>query len=210
LKKEKHADLVEGDYGFMSPNGRAQGIGWVQEFLDRVQNVTFNANNVTTQNTTLDESTVTFPLDQPFYFDFTHDDVILSVLTALNYTQVAGDYLNATEMDPNRTFVLSHITPFAARLYFEIIECGQNSSAVTNSTTNNNMFIRTILNDAVIPMNEAQGCPSVANGLCPLSNFTTYQSTYALEAANFNKTCFGVNGTDFTITGPSVRNGTLG
>lgn len=59
-------------------------------------------------------------------------------------------------------------------------------------------------------MNEGQGCPSVENGLCPLADFIKYQQTYALEAANFNKTCFGVNGTDFTITGPSIRNGTLG
>jgi hypothetical protein len=118
---EQDSDLpLAGDYGFMSPNGRAQGIGWVQEFLSRTQNVTFPVGNVTLQNTTLDESSTYFPLDQPFYFDFTHDDNILSVLTALNFTQVAGDYLNATEMDPDRTFVLSHITPFAARLYFEV------------------------------------------------------------------------------------------
>lgn len=104
----------------MSPNGRAQGIGWAQEFLDRITNTTYNPANVTTENSTLDSNPTYFPLDQPFYFDFTHDDIILSVLTALNYTQIAGDYLNATFMDPNRTFVLSHITPFAARLAFEV------------------------------------------------------------------------------------------
>jgi hypothetical protein len=109
-----------GDYGFMSPNGRAQGIGWAQEFLDRLTNSTYSAANVTTENTTLDSSSTYFPLDQPFYFDFTHDDNIVSVLTALNYTQIVGDYLNATEINPNRTFVLSHITPFAARLAFEV------------------------------------------------------------------------------------------
>lgn len=206
LGYEYDLDLqFQGDYGFMSPNGRAQGIGWVQEFLNRLTNSTFDNANVTLQNTTLDDSNVTFPLDQSFYFDFTHDDVILSVLTALNYTQVAGDYLDPTQMDSNRTFVLSHITPFAARLYFEVVECTNGTS-----TSNSTQYIRTILNDAVIPMNEAQGCPSSDNGLCPLSDFINYQQTYALEAANFNKTCFGVNGTDFTITGPSIRNGTLG
>lgn len=115
----------------MSPNGRAQGIGWVQEFLDRVTNTTFDANNVTTENTTLDSSSTYFPLDQPFYFDFTHDDIIVSVLAALNYTQVVGDYLNATHMDPNRTFVLSHITPFAARLAFEVCRWRRSCGDVT-------------------------------------------------------------------------------
>lgn len=47
----------------MSPNGRAQGIGWVQEFLNRITNSTFDSANVTTQNTTLDSSNVTFSVD---------------------------------------------------------------------------------------------------------------------------------------------------
>ncbi|UZJ55613.1 hypothetical protein CBS101457_004933 [Exobasidium rhododendri] len=194
----------QGDYGFMSPTGRAQGIGWVQEFLDRVTNTTFSAANVTLQNTTLDSSSTYFPIDQPFYFDFTHDDVIVSVLTALNYTQIVGDYLNASAINSTRTFVLSQITPFAARLAFEIVECS-NSTSTSNAT----QYIRTVLNDAVVPLNEGQGCTPSANGLCLLSDFVTYQQTYAVAAANFNKTCFGVNGTDFNITGPSIMNGTL-
>jgi len=84
-------------------------------------NTTFeDANtNVTTQNTTLDTSSTYFPLDQKFYFDFSHDDVIVSALTAMNYSQFS-DYLDPTTADPNRTFKLSNITPFAARLYFEV------------------------------------------------------------------------------------------
>lgn len=108
-------------------------------------------------------------------------------------------------MDSNRTFVLSHITPFAARLYFEIVECSNGTS-----TSNSTQYIRTILNDAVIPMDKGQGCPSTTDGLCPLDDFVTYQQNHAVEAANFNVACFGVNGTDFTITGPSIRNGTVG
>lgn len=101
----------QGDYGFQSPTGRAQGIGWVQEFLHRLTNSTYDPNSsqgVTTENTTLDTSPTYFPLDQPFYFDFTHDDIIVSVLTALNFTQFE-DHLDPKMPDPERNFVLSHI-----------------------------------------------------------------------------------------------------
>lgn len=183
----------QGDYGSMSPSGRAQGIGYVQELLARLSNTTIPPANVSTQNTTL-----TVPGKQPFYVDFSHDDIILSVLTALNYTQVVGDYLPAEQMDANRTFYLSHITPFAARLVLEIADCGGGQKV-----------IRTLLNDALVPMNEAQGCSPVANGTCPLDDFVRFQSQNAEPAANFVKACFGKNGTDFIITGPTVRNGTV-
>jgi hypothetical protein len=138
------------------------------------------------------------PNDQPIFVDFTHDDIILSVLTALNFTQVVGDYLPANSSDPNRTFVLSHITPFAARLVFEVANCG------------GQRYIRAILNDALVPLDQAQGCSSaLPNGSCLLSDFVDYQSANAVQAANFDKACFGVNGTDFTITGPTVSNGTI-
>lgn len=188
----------QGDYGIMNPTGRAQGIGWVSEFLNRVTNSTFNASRVTTENSTLDSSSTTFPLDQSIYADFTHDDVIVSVLTALNYTQVIGEQLDPTYPDPDRTFVLSHITPFAARLVFEIVE-----STGANSTK----YIRTLLNEAVIPFSSAQGCPE-GEALCPLNDFINFQRAHAYQDANFNKACFGKNGTDFTITGP-VTNGTV-
>lgn len=186
-----------GDYGIMSPNGKAQGIGWVSEFIDRLTNSTFNESTITTENSTLDSNPTYFPLDQTFYVDFTHDDNIVSVLTALNFTQVIGDYLNPYYADPNYTFVLSHITPFAARLVFEVVDCGCDSKR----------YIRAKLNEAVIPFSEAQGCPE-GKALCPFEDFVNFQKTYAYKDANFDKACFGVNGTDFTITGP-VRNGTV-
>ncbi|KDN39314.1 phosphoglycerate mutase-like protein [Tilletiaria anomala UBC 951] len=188
----------QGDYGSMSPSGRAQGIGYVQEFLARLTNGTIPADQITTQNSTL-LTPEYFPTDQPMYVDFTHDDIILSVLVALNYTHVVGEYLSATTMDDNRTFVLSHITPFAARLIFEVAECGSTEGG--NST----QIIRTILNDALIPMNEAQGCTPRSDGSCLLSEFVQFQQATAYKAANFDFACFG----NYTLTGPTVTNGTI-
>lgn len=58
-----------------------------------------------------------FPLGEPFYADFTHDDIIVSALTAMSL-----DYFNAppnlyqVPPDPNRPFVLSQMTPFGGRV----------------------------------------------------------------------------------------------
>ncbi|KAJ1024855.1 hypothetical protein NDA16_002895 [Ustilago loliicola] len=145
----------------------------------------------------MDSNPTYLPLDQPIYVDFTHDDIILSVLTALNYTQVVGEYLDPHNADTSRTFKLSYITPFAARLVFEVIECEGKQE----------QFIRTKLNDAVIPYSEAQGCPE-GKALCSMKDFVGFQQEHAYKDANFDKACFDVNGTDFTITGP-VRNGTV-
>lgn len=176
----------------------------------RLTNTTFDSSNnsISTQNTTLDSSSTYFPLDQKFYFDFSHDDVIVSSLTALNFTQF-GDYLPADKMNKDRNFVLSHITPFAARLYFEIIECGSknqnlNGTSASNSTSTPTQYIRTVLNDAVVPMNEDQGCKPSDDGLCLLSDFVKYQQENAPKAANFDYACFG----DYNVTEP-VRNGTI-
>jgi len=186
-----------GDYGIMSPNGKAQGVGWVTEFIDRLTKTPFNESTLTTQNSTLDSNPLYFPLNQTMYVDFTHDDMIVSVLTALNFTQIIGDYLDPHYADPNRTFVLSHIVPFAARLIFEVIECDNDPQR----------YIRTKLNEAVVPGSAATGCPE-GKALCPFDDFVKFQQTHALKDANFDVACFGKNGTDFTVYGP-VRNGTV-
>lgn len=79
------------------------------------------------------------------------------------------------------------------------------------STCDGEQYLRTLLNDALIPMSSAQGCSTQReDGMCKLSEFVAYQQETAYKAANFDVACFGKNGTDFTITGPSIRNGTLG
>ena len=185
----------QGKNGFMSPTGKALGIGWVTEFIDRVTKTKFN-HPQTTQNSTLDKNSTYFPLKQPLYADFTHDSIITSVLTAFNFTQI-GAYLHPTKPDPHRRYRASRVTPFGARVVFEIMDCkGKESS----------QYIRVKINGAVLPLDEDQGCKKRKDGLCKLHDFISYQKEHAYKASKFNLACFGKNGTDFTITGP-VRNG---
>lgn len=186
----------------MNPTGKAQGIGWAQELLGRLTNNT-QISPITTQNSSLLVDPY-FPIDQPLYMDFTHDDIIVSVLTALNFTQFA-DFLDPKNRTEPRNFILSHITPFAARLVFEVIECS-NGTANANAT----QYIRAKIGEAVIPWSADQGCGGkgvVNSTLCPLPDFVRYQQETAVKAASFDQACFGPTPNVTLDTIP--RNGTI-
>jgi hypothetical protein len=71
------------DYGYGNPTGRAQGIGWLQELIARLTN-TYITSSESSVNSTIDNNSKTFPLGEKFYADFTHDDIIISVLNAMS------------------------------------------------------------------------------------------------------------------------------
>lgn len=71
------------DYAYGNPTGRAQGVGAVQEWIARLKNEYIKSSN-SSVNSTLDGSPSTFPLGQPMYVDFTHDDIEVSAVTAMS------------------------------------------------------------------------------------------------------------------------------
>jgi hypothetical protein len=90
------------DYAFGNPTGRAQGIGYLQELVARLSNQYITSSN-SSVNSTLTNNPTTFPLDQKFYADITHDDIIVSTLTAMSvdyfkdapsFTQVCKSHYN--------------------------------------------------------------------------------------------------------------------
>ncbi len=124
------------DYSFGNPTGRSQGVGYQQELLARLTNQYITSSN-SSVNTSLTNNAADFPLGQPFYADFSHDDIIVSVLTSMSI-----DYfrehpnLQQYPPDPNRHFVLSNMTPFGARLITEVIGCAApNPTAVHSHRT---------------------------------------------------------------------------
>jgi len=98
-----------GGNGFQSPTGRAIGIGYVQEILARLQHHTINAPEAQV-NVTLDNNTVTFPLDQSLNFDFSHDTNIMSILTAFGFKQFAR-FLPSDGI-VERELIVSHLVCF--------------------------------------------------------------------------------------------------
>lgn len=168
-----------GDHGFGSETGRAEGMGWVGEFSDRLAKKPFEG-PITSQNGTVDSNATYFPLDQPVFVDFTHDTVLMAILTTLNMTQFDGT-MDVHHPDPHRIFRASRVTPFGARLVFEVMECAEGET-----TTD---YIRTKINEAIIPLNEDQGCTKRSDGLCRLDAFIAHTKK-VYNAAHFAESCF--------------------
>jgi hypothetical protein len=109
--------------GFGAATGRAQGIGWVNEMLRRIEKAPLDLETLSSENTTLDGSKIFFPLTQPIYVDFTHDSVIAAVLTALDFEQFSAWLPPTGPKNNKQRWSTSRLTPFAARLVVELIEC---------------------------------------------------------------------------------------
>ncbi|UZJ55504.1 hypothetical protein CBS101457_004824 [Exobasidium rhododendri] len=166
-------DLVfYGSYGDGTPVGKAQGVGWVNEFMSRLTKTVWNLTTQTTENSTLNQNPKTFPVDRRFYADFTHDSTIAGVLAALNLPDFAVP-LPVHAPDPKRKYITSNLVPFAARLIFEEISCN-NKSSVTETS-----FVRMLLNEAVIDLHQLKGCSARDDGMCNRREFIT-----AMEGRN--------------------------
>lgn len=194
------------DYAWGNPTGRAQGVGYLQELLARLQGqyITVSESSV---NSTLTDNPTTFPLGQAFYADFSHDDIIISVLTAMSmdYFKDPPDFTSYPP-DPARRFVLSHLTPFGARLITEVIGCNDadptpapahktaysraaNGYHAANAT---HKFVRQRLNHGILPLDSIRGgaCAGRSDGLCPLADFVRSQEN-STRLANYQYACFG-------------------
>ncbi|OAA70268.1 Histidine phosphatase superfamily, clade-2 [Cordyceps fumosorosea ARSEF 2679] len=197
-------------YAYGNPTGRAQGVGYVQELLARLEHQYISVGN-SSVNATFDDNGKTFPLGQKVYADFSHDDIIISALTALSV-----DYFkSAPTLDefPPATgahFTLSHLTPFGANLVTEQIGCaapdpapvenrrvaytaGQYGYEAKNAT---HKFIRMRLNNGIIPLNTIRGgkCGDATSGrldgLCELGAFLESQAN-TFQESNYQYACFG-------------------
>lgn len=200
------------DYSFGNPTGRAQGLGYQQELLARLTSQYISHSN-SSINSTLTSSPSTFPLDRPFYADFTHDDIIISVLTSMSVDYFhQGPSLTQYPPDPHRPFFLSRLTPFGARLITEVVACSSPSPAPVPhhrtpyypsqygySAGATNKFIRMRLNNGIVPLSSIRGgaCEGRSDGLCPLEQFLASQ--YEAEAlADYQFSCFA----NYTLDSP--------
>ena len=202
------------DYSYGNPTGRAQGIGYVQELIARLTKVYIPVSN-SSVNSTITNNAADFPLGEKFYADFTHDDIIVSTLTALSFDYLrAPPNLTMFPPDPNRHFILSHLTPFGGRLITEVIGCtSANPAPMTthrtqyyptqygyNATSATNKFIRMRLNNGVLPLSEIRGglCAGRTDGMCPMAKFVESQAN-AYAMSNYDYACFG----NYTISNPT-------
>ncbi|EIW76422.1 acid phosphatase [Coniophora puteana RWD-64-598 SS2] len=143
--------------GYGNSLGPVQGVGWVNELIARLTDQPVQ--DATQTNSTLDSDPSTFPLGQSFYADFTHDHEMIAIYSAIGIFPQSGN-LSTSEADPNRTWFISRLVPFSARMIVERMDCG--------GTAN----LRILVNDAVQPL---AFCGS-GNGQCTVTDFVQSQS----------------------------------
>jgi hypothetical protein len=141
------------DYGYGNSNGPAEGSGYVQELLSRLTSKATDSVGVSSS----------FPLNKPFYIDFTHDDEMIAIFSALQLFPDARDTpLSLTTPDASRSFFTSKLVPFAAKMVVEKMECDSDIFG------NQKEYIRLLINDQVQTLDF---CDSDEDGLCELSAF---------------------------------------
>lgn len=107
------------DSAFGSPVARVQGIGYINELIARLTHMPIETHNTTT-NGTLNDNSITFPLNDSLYVDATHEVVLLNIITALNLSNFAASGpLPADHIPLNRSFVSSQLASFAANIQFQ-------------------------------------------------------------------------------------------
>lgn len=182
------------DNFFGAQTGRALGIGWVEEFKNRLTNTTYDPSRQALQNSTLNQNSTFFPLNQKLYFDFTHDSVITNIFAALGFDQFKSNFSD-TAANP-QPFDVSTVVPFASQTYFEVIECdsevpSDRHAESSGSNSDAKKYIHIILNDHTLPLhkNIPEFCEERADGWCEFEKFVEYLDTL-WDKAEFNKACF--------------------
>jgi len=142
--------------------GPVQGVGYVNELIARLTGKPVRDNTQT--NRTLDGSEETFPLDRTFYADFSHDNEMVSIYSALGLFQ-QQQLLDPTKPSPSRTWIASKLVPFSARMVVERLECFAIRPLPKGE------FVRILVNDALQPLEFCGG----VEGLCELHAFVASQ-----------------------------------
>ncbi|KAI6032303.1 phytase [Pisolithus microcarpus] len=148
-----------------NPLGPIQGVGYVNELLARLTSQPVRDHTQT--NSTLDSSPDTFPLNRTFYADFSHDNQMVAIYSALGlFQREDGRAPSAEEMNPGRRWRISRMTPFSARMVVEKLTCDDGSDEERE-------YVRILVNDAVQPLTF---CGAGADGVCALDDFVESQA----------------------------------
>ena len=158
---------------FGAPTGRAQGIGWVNELIRRIEKTPYEPTTQSSENATLDANEKYFPLTQNVYVDFTHDSVLASVITALGFTQFNTSMPDTGPAPGGNYYSTSKLTPFAARLYVEVIDCDDDT------------YLHFIMNQRTLPYPESDS----SNGWIKQSDFLDRMKDRN-ELASWNHACY--------------------
>ncbi|KAL4081289.1 histidine phosphatase superfamily, partial [Scleroderma yunnanense] len=151
-----------------NPFGPVQGVGYVNELLARLTSQPVRDDTQT--NSTLDSSPDTFPLNRTFYADFSHDNQMVAIYSAMGLFQQGDEREPSSEvMNPGRRWRISKLTPFSGRMIVEKLECDDDLRVGRVGKE----YVRILVNDALQPLTF---CGAGEDGLCLLKDFVESQS----------------------------------
>ncbi|KAJ3711961.1 histidine phosphatase superfamily [Lentinula raphanica] len=165
--------------GYGQPLGPVEGVGYINELIARL--TSHPVNDTTQTNSTLDQSPTTFPLNRTIYADFSHDDQMIAIYSAMGLSG-ALDPTNPTNPSNElskrtRTWITSRMVPFSARLVVERMRCQDRSPLKVSEEE----YLRVLVNDAVQPLAFCSGV--TPEGVCGVSAFVESQE-YATNGGN--------------------------
>jgi hypothetical protein len=149
-------------YGNGNDMGPTQGVGYVNELISRLTRKPVK--DETTTNSTLDSNPETFPLDRALYADFSHDNSMVSIFSAMglyNYTGKLPKHHIVPALQAHG-YSSAWVVPFAARMYVEKLECGATQEQKGKE------YVRVLVNDRVM---ELDTCGGDEYGRCTLEDF---------------------------------------
>jgi Histidine phosphatase superfamily (branch 2) len=153
-------------YRYGQALGPVQGVGYINELLARLTESAVQDNTQT--NRTLNSSPITFPLNRTLYADFSHDNEMIAIYAAMGLFKQPVP-LDPTKLDPGRTWITSHLTPFSGRMVTERLSCLIPGSRRAQT----NVYVRILVNDALQPL---EFCGANKDGMCELDAFVESQS----------------------------------
>jgi len=145
-------------YGPGNPLGPTQGVGFTNELIARMTNKAVM--DSTSTNHTLDSSPETFPLGLSLYADFSHDNDMTAIFSAIGLFNSTAPLSNTTveTLDQTGGYSAATTVSFGARAYFEKMVCAGESEEL----------VRILINDRVQPLKQ---CGGDALGRCTLTSF---------------------------------------
>lgn len=142
----------------------------------------------TSVNHTLDDDNnkQTFPLGSKLYVDVSHDNDMTSIFSALGLFNNTPPLSN-TSIQSTDSYSAASTVPFAARAYFEKMEC---ATAGATKAKEKEEFVRILVNGRVMPLNTCGGDKDKW-GRCTLGDFV--QSLSFARAGGKWDLCFPKN-----------------
>ncbi|KAJ3175865.1 hypothetical protein HDU87_005693 [Geranomyces variabilis] len=167
--------------GYGGPLGRAWGVGWVNELIARLTDSPVVDH--TSTNTTMDADPATFPLGRSVYLDFAHDTQLNSAIAVIGLLKDKEGVITGSARNEDRKWKIPNIAEMGGRLWVERVSCKSQPAAPNKCSPGeklDGMFVRLVLNEAVLPLDIAQCTTNAARakdaGLCKLADFVESQS----------------------------------